>query len=90
MLTNIYIIARKKRSHLTSDNRNESERAEQEKQKHEDKLVDLALKWNYLDGILPILQARQNDFINKEHLTSKKDLIQVCNKQRVNKRTSSS
>ncbi len=29
------------------------------KNKHdEDRLVDLALEWNYIDGVLPILQSR--------------------------------
>ncbi len=31
------------------------------RQKEEEKLLDLALKWNYIDGVLPILKSREND-----------------------------
>lgn len=50
-------------------NNKEKESFEQEKQrrKDEDKLVDLALEWNYFDGVLPILQARQGEIIKKNH-----------------------
>lgn len=37
----------------------------QEYRQAEDKLVDLALEWNYFDGVLPILQARQNNMAKK-------------------------
>ena len=48
---------------------------EQEKRhrQDEDKLVDLALEWNYLDGVLPILQARHGDMARKK----KKEFIEV-------------
>ena len=40
---------------------------EEQRRKEEDKLVDLALKWNYFDGILPILQARQGEMVKKKN-----------------------
>ncbi len=48
-------------------NNTEEERKNQEKQrrKDEDRLVDLALEWNYIDGVLPILQSRQDAMIKK-------------------------
>ena len=48
---------------------NEGEILEKEKQRRqdEDKLVDLALQWNYFEGVLPILQARRNDMANKAY-----------------------
>lgn len=39
----------------------------------EDKLVDLALTWDYFDGILPILQARQGEILKEK----RNDFIQV-------------
>ncbi|CAF4194606.1 unnamed protein product, partial [Rotaria sordida] len=50
-----------KKTELKSNKKNENGTLEQEKQcrKDEDKLVDLALEWNYFDGVLPILQERQ-------------------------------
>jgi hypothetical protein len=47
---------------------------EQEKlrRNNEDKLVDLALEWNYFDGVLPILQARQGEMVKKKY-----DFMQV-------------
>ena len=38
----------------------------QDQKKHredEDQLIDLALKWNYFDGVLPLLQNRQNELL---------------------------
>ncbi|CAF2738053.1 unnamed protein product [Rotaria sp. Silwood2] len=51
--------------------RKKSELPGQEEQfrKDEDKLVDLALEWNYFDGILPILQARQEEIIKMQRET---------------------
>lgn len=43
-----------------------AESKDQERQRsigEEDKLIDLALKWNYFDGVLPIFQARQSRMI---------------------------
>ncbi len=53
---------KKKRDKLNDVNNTEDERKNQEKQrrKDEDRLVDLALEWNYIDGVLPILQSRQD------------------------------
>ncbi|CAF4183794.1 unnamed protein product, partial [Rotaria sordida] len=58
-----------KKTELKSNKKNENETLEQEKQrrKDEDKLVDLALEWNYFDGVLPILQARQPNVFNKKN-----------------------
>jgi diketogulonate reductase-like aldo/keto reductase len=54
--------------------KNENELLEQEKlrRNNEDKLVDLALEWNYFDGVLPILQARQGEMVKKKY-----DFMQV-------------
>lgn len=54
---------------MTTDKDNETELLEQEKQRrnNEDKLVDLALEWNYFGGVLPILQARQGEMVKKKH-----------------------
>ncbi|CAF1359602.1 unnamed protein product, partial [Rotaria sp. Silwood1] len=41
-------------------NKNESSEQEQRRNR-EDELVELAFEWNYLDGALPILQARQDE-----------------------------
>jgi hypothetical protein len=40
---------------------------EKQRRKDEDRLVDLALEWNYFDGVLPILQARQNEIVKKKY-----------------------
>ncbi|CAF4910045.1 unnamed protein product, partial [Rotaria magnacalcarata] len=66
-------IATEKKTKLEYNQRNKNESLEQEKQRRqdEDKLVDLALEWNYFDGVLQILQARQGELIKK-----KKDFIQ--------------
>ncbi|CAF3258135.1 unnamed protein product [Rotaria sp. Silwood2] len=55
------------------DQKNTSESLEQEKQRRtdEDILVDLALEWNYFDGVSPILYARQGDMVKK-----RKDFIE--------------
>jgi hypothetical protein len=37
-----------------------------QRRKDEDKLVDLALEWDYFDGVLPILQARQGEIKKKK------------------------
>jgi hypothetical protein len=58
---------KKKQDKLNDVNNTEEERKNQEKQrrKDEDRLVDLALEWNYIDGVLPILQSRQDAMIKK-------------------------
>ncbi|CAF5172811.1 unnamed protein product, partial [Rotaria sp. Silwood1] len=43
-------------------NKNESSEQEQRRNR-EDELVELAFEWNYLDGALPILQARQDEML---------------------------
>lgn len=48
-------------------NQDEINKKEKQRRDDEDKLVDLALKWNYFDGVLPILQARQNDMAKKTY-----------------------
>lgn len=40
---------------------------EKQRRNDEDRLVDLALEWNYFDGVLPILQARQNEIVKKKY-----------------------
>ena len=60
---------RARKSHLlssTTDAQNKTWQLE------EDTLIDLALKWNYFDGILPILQLRQEEIVK----TKKKDSSQ--------------
>jgi hypothetical protein len=39
---------------------------EQQRRTDEDKLVNLALEWNYFDGVLPILQSRQDAKIRRD------------------------
>jgi hypothetical protein len=39
--------------------------------KDEDLLLDLALQWNYIDGVLPILKKRQ------DAMSKNRDVIQV-------------
>ncbi len=58
---------KKKQDKLNDVNNTEEERHNQEKQrrKDEDRLIDLALEWNYIDGVLPILQSRQDAMIKK-------------------------
>ncbi|CAF1060452.1 unnamed protein product [Rotaria sordida] len=65
-----------KKTELKSNKKNENETLEQEKQrrKDEDKLVDLALEWNYFDGVLPILQARQPNVFNKKNNFIQEDI----------------
>ncbi|CAF4198966.1 unnamed protein product, partial [Rotaria sordida] len=62
-----------KKTELKSNKKNENGTLEQEKQcrKDEDKLVDLALEWNYFDGVLPILQERQKDIKRTKQLFRK-------------------
>ncbi|CAF1554453.1 unnamed protein product, partial [Rotaria sordida] len=58
----------KKKNELEYDpkNKNGSWEQEEQRQKGEDKLVDLALEWNYFDGALPILLARQDEIMKTE------------------------
>ncbi|CAF4189794.1 unnamed protein product, partial [Rotaria sordida] len=51
----------KKKNKSQNNQKRKGETLEEEKQcrKDEDKLVGLALKWDYLNGVLPILHARQ-------------------------------
>ncbi|CAF1102784.1 unnamed protein product [Adineta steineri] len=44
----------------TNKKKNEGNNQEQQGQNDEDKLIDLALEWNYFEGVLPILQTRQD------------------------------
>ncbi len=44
-----------KRDELNDVNNTKKEKQYRE---DEDRLVDLALEWNYIDGVLPILQSR--------------------------------
>ncbi|CAF3987348.1 unnamed protein product, partial [Rotaria sp. Silwood2] len=68
----IFTVTQKKTElEYNQKDKNESMEQEQQRRTGEDKLVDLALEWNYFDGVLPILQARQNERIN-----NKKDFIQ--------------
>ncbi|CAF3900565.1 unnamed protein product [Rotaria sp. Silwood2] len=68
----IFTVTQKKTElEYNQKDKNESLEQEQQRRTGEDKLVDLALEWNYFDGVLPILQARQNERIN-----NKKDFIQ--------------
>jgi hypothetical protein len=46
-----------KRDKLDDVNNTKEEKQHRE---DEDRLVDLALEWNYIDGVLPILQSRQD------------------------------
>ncbi|CAF4173280.1 unnamed protein product [Rotaria sp. Silwood2] len=39
----------------------------------QDKLVDLALEWNYFDGALPILQARQDEILKIQRKIMKRE-----------------
>ncbi|CAF3430705.1 unnamed protein product [Rotaria sp. Silwood1] len=43
-------------------NKNEPSKQEQRRNR-EDELIELAFEWNYLDGALPILQARQDEML---------------------------
>jgi hypothetical protein len=67
-LINFLFIAKNKKKKMDNE-KNEGESLEQEKQRRqdEDKLVDLALEWNYFDGVLPILQARQGEMAKRKH-----------------------
>ncbi|CAF5207168.1 unnamed protein product [Rotaria magnacalcarata] len=53
---------------LKHDQSNENESLEQESQRRidEDKLVDLALEWNYFDGAFPILQMQQSYIVKQK------------------------
>ena len=68
-MTCISSIAKNKKKSVEIGKKNENELLEQEKQRRndEDKLVDLALEWNYFDGVSPILQARQGEMVKKKH-----------------------
>lgn len=67
-------IAKSHQNKLVKDKKDDNA-SEQEKRRRqdEDKLVDLALEWNYLDGVLPILQARHGEMVQKK----KKEFIEV-------------
>jgi hypothetical protein len=43
--------------HKTPDKK---EKLEEQPREGDDKLLDLALEWDYIDGVLPILQTRQD------------------------------
>ncbi len=62
-------IAKNKTKKITESKSSEDEK---QRRKDEDKLVDLALEWNYFDGALLILQARQEEITKK-----KKTFIEV-------------
>ncbi|CAF0730867.1 unnamed protein product [Adineta steineri] len=68
--------AKNKKKSVENTKQNGNELLEQVKQRRndEDKLVDLALKWNYFDGVLPILQARQGEMARKKHDFMKADI----------------
>jgi hypothetical protein len=36
------------------------EKSDEQRREDDDKLLDLALEWDYIDGVLPILQTRQD------------------------------
>ncbi|CAF3424141.1 unnamed protein product [Rotaria sp. Silwood1] len=60
-------------------NKNESSEQEQRRNR-EDELVELAFEWNYLDGALPILQARQDEMLKiQNEIKIQKD---ISNKNR--------
>lgn len=61
---------KKEKSQISASGTHEQE---QKWRTDEDKLVDLALKWDHFDGILPILQARQEEILKEK----KNDFIQV-------------
>jgi len=64
-LTSFLIAKNKKNKVANKKNENGSFEEEKQRRKDEDKLVDLALQWNYFDGVLPILQARQDEMMKK-------------------------
>ncbi|UJR29010.1 hypothetical protein I4U23_010228 [Adineta vaga] len=69
--------AKNKKKSVDTDKKNETELFDQEKQRrnNEDKLVDLALEWNYFDGVLTILQARQGEMVKKKHDFMTADIV---------------
>ena len=67
-LIDFFILANTKERKVESDEKkNDPLQQEKQRRKDEDKLVDLALEWNYFDGVLPILQARQGEMVKKKH-----------------------
>ncbi|CAF1016322.1 unnamed protein product [Adineta steineri] len=59
---NAIFVKNKKNVIGNNDNnrKNEGNNQEQQGQNDENKLIDLALEWNYFEGVLPILQTRQD------------------------------
>jgi hypothetical protein len=53
----LYSFAFFKELHKTSDKK---EKSDEQRREDDDKLLDLALEWDYIDGVLPILQTRQD------------------------------
>ncbi|CAF1242408.1 unnamed protein product [Adineta steineri] len=48
------------KKNVIDDNTNKKNNQEQQDQNDEDKLINLALEWNYFEGVLPILHTRQD------------------------------
>ncbi|CAF4325535.1 unnamed protein product, partial [Adineta steineri] len=65
---------RKKSVENTKQNGNELLEQVKQRRNDKDKLVDLALKWNYFNGVLPILQAQQGEMARKKHDFMKADI----------------
>ena len=64
------MIAKKNENVHGKDVGQKSEDQKTQQRLDEDKLIHLALKWNYFDGVLPIFQARQSNMIEgSEHFT---------------------
>ncbi|CAF4886108.1 unnamed protein product, partial [Rotaria sp. Silwood1] len=69
-----------------TENSSNTENPEQ-RRRDEDILVDLAIEWNYLDGVLPILQSRKDLQMEKtqelitEDMKREKELFKKCLKK---------
>jgi len=57
---------------------NKGHNQEQQRRNDEDKLVNLALEWNYFDGVLPILQSRQDGKIRINRGLIEVRLLSFC------------
>jgi hypothetical protein len=47
-------------------NEDDQQRKDDQKRMEDFKLINLALDWNYIDGVLPILQSRQEAMRKKD------------------------
>ncbi len=63
-----YLIVKNKREETINVNSRVHDEQNEERQRRKDdfRLINLAVKWNYIDGVLPILQSRHHTMKTKD------------------------